>query len=989
MSKQQSLKELGSLVSKRTLTRFITLLKRANTVIKSGKRERVRLNIKSMGKSGLDVEVINDGSANETTKNDLLQQLTKLASNKGLQRLTKVVQKVAKQEHRKNIMKRIDTFQEMHKSNLQEDFIEIEMIFQVTIWHGRGKEPDYQKRKSFDYAVIEYQTGRSDAKFQEALEEAYHKLYKKFEGTIESGTIFDKILEKKYWVLSQSELLKHAHNPSQIKMRVSVPTDYKFITGIELNKPINKDECVSDYLLSVYKKKIPTLTKEKIDEIMYDNCVLSNLDGLKIDIVVMTEECEESGRTAEQIQKFCDYYKISHYAFDVNHNLFIKKTVTPKSKYPAMMYYCIDGHLYPLTDPATRKSITSANAGKTIAHSTSLTFKEIEAEKREQLTIDRSKLPYHEDIELDQLKNYKDCNIFYHVGDLKDTFLKLFERDNTQYKAHFRGANLISIDYLNNVQLFANVNHKLPGDENWSTSMDACEKFNIPYKNQSLFALCNEIYERFHTKGSKKFLRKFMSAKVKNEVLQQQMYKCNNCKINLKNTKWELDHIIPLSGYGDNEIENLQCLCKPCHDEKSAKESAEIIFKMDNTLSTYNQFTKQIFSKAKNGFIHCYEDSEYVQKQLQKNKGHLFGMDINKCRTNIWRYSDYDYCVFSVLDDIQKFRPTDEEHNQIPIGFYYIETKRMLPLKGNGWYSYPVVRYCIENKLIKLTDIRYCVFPSLDVKHDYYAKFIDFIKDNAGKHAKVMINGLVGIFGNKITKTRKLFLCRDINEASYQFFSNPERAHVLAKKDSDYKDYYEVMFKTDRYNDDSFCPIFNQILDIEAMELHKLCKVLKKHNGQMVYTNTDHGLAMFENEEDIKKVKKEMSKQFWDEECKVPKWKEDSVLKEKDRKETPNETVYKYEIPEYEIIEDPKTNDFKTLAKEVIAKNQSFQIDGRAGCGKTHLLKQIIKQLRKDSKNIAILCPTHKACRVLDPNAQTLNSFFSQCSIITSPRQKS
>jgi len=96
MSKQQSLKELGSLVSKRTLTRFVTLLKRANTVIKSGKRERVRLNIKSMGKSGLDVEVINDGSANETTKNDLLQQLTKLASNKGLQRLTKVVQKVAK-----------------------------------------------------------------------------------------------------------------------------------------------------------------------------------------------------------------------------------------------------------------------------------------------------------------------------------------------------------------------------------------------------------------------------------------------------------------------------------------------------------------------------------------------------------------------------------------------------------------------------------------------------------------------------------------------------------------------------------------------------------------------------------------------------------------------------------------------------------------------------------------------------------------------------
>jgi len=374
MTKAKALKQLGSLVSERTLAQLVSVLKRANKVVKSGKRERVTLKIKSQGKPGITV-VQDQPTRFKKEKDELLAEAGRLLTEKGLNRLAKNVSKIEQKETQKKLMKRMNTWNRINTTRNPKDFISIKMTFEIEVFFGKDNPSQTIERTVEDYGIIEYQSGvKSSASFEEGLNEAYDKLKMKFLSTLESNSILVETLYKKHWILSQNELLKHTHDPNLIKMRVSVPTDYKFITGIELNKPINKDECVSDYILSVYKKKIPSLTKEKIDEIMFDS-VCVNLDDSKIDVVLMTEESDESGRTAEQIQKFCDYYKISHYAFDVNHNLFIKKTVTPKSSYPAMMYYCIDGHLYPLTDPATRKSITSANAGKTITHSTSLTYK--------------------------------------------------------------------------------------------------------------------------------------------------------------------------------------------------------------------------------------------------------------------------------------------------------------------------------------------------------------------------------------------------------------------------------------------------------------------------------------------------------------------------------------------------------------------------------------------------------------------------------------
>src|SRR3954454_23353519 len=80
--------------------------------------------------------------------------------------------------------------------------------------------------------------------------------------------------------------------------------------------------------------------------------------------------------------------------------------------------------------------------------------------------------------------------------------------------------------------------------------------------------------------------------------------------------------------------------------EKSAKESAERLFSIDNIISSYNTETNKIFSQKKNGFIHYYGTDERLHKA---------GLDINKCRKNILRYSNSEFCVFSILDDVKQF----------------------------------------------------------------------------------------------------------------------------------------------------------------------------------------------------------------------------------------------------------------------------------------------------------------------------------------------
>ena len=63
-----------------------------------------------------------------------------------------------------------------------------------------------------------------------------------------------------------------------------------------------------------------------------------------------------------------------------------------------------------------------------------------------------------------------------------------------------------------------------------------------------------------------------ISASIRNEIAERQLYHCGTCK-QILGPHYHIDHIIALQFGGDNCIDNLMALCYECHVAKSIKET--------------------------------------------------------------------------------------------------------------------------------------------------------------------------------------------------------------------------------------------------------------------------------------------------------------------------------------------------------------------------------------------------------------------------------
>ena len=76
---------------------------------------------------------------------------------------------------------------------------------------------------------------------------------------------------------------------------------------------------------------------------------------------------------------------------------------------------------------------------------------------------------------------------------------------------------------------------------------------------------------------------------------------------------------------------------------------------------------------------------------------------------------------------------------------------------------------------------------------------------------------------------------------------------------------------------------------------------------------------------------------------------------------------YYHEEKVFKIV--PDSDDFQMLVELIMDSKKSFHIDGRAGCGKTTLIKMLQAEMYKS------LAPTNKACRLID--GETIHRFSS------------
>ena len=410
---------------------------------------------------------------------------------------------------------------------------------------------------------------------------------------------------------------------------------------------------------------------------------------------------------------------------------------------------------------------------------------------------------------------------------------------------------------------------------------------------------------------------------------------------------------------------------------KKAERESGYLTNRESTMSSFNSVVKNIFDSSlahSYAFIETLENDDYLFSKLIEDKK-IFNIDVNKCRKNILYYQNYSYPVFTVTDQPQTY------NNQKEPGLYYIETENYLPMRGNGWYYYPMVDYCLSNNIIQSSDIKQVVLSSLSVDGSYYNGFIDYIYKNIDE-AKLAINSMIGNFKPKLTRELWSSKCiiENKNEA-FNYYLNTKDAFIDIRKISG-KEYFQIYEKSKITNEETEAPIYNQVLQLEAIEMHKLKTIIESKGGTVLDINTDCVSCVFEN--DIFPFELDginLKDYYYDKQKLVAKYKlEDKTekLKVERMAKTGRKSTYEHFNIKWDTKEDVPDNTFKPLIDHIVNNNMSVNIDGRAGTGKSVFIKQLQAELKTLGKRFISLAPTNKAARII--NGKTIHKFVNASS---------
>jgi hypothetical protein len=283
-----------------------------------------------------------------------------------------------------------------------------------------------------------------------------------------------------------------------------------------------------------------------------------------------------------------------------------------------------------------------------------------------------------------------------------------------------------------------------------------------------------------------------------------------------------------------------------------------------------------------------------------------------------------------------------------------------------------MVDYCLKNHMIQKSDIKYCVISSLSIPHNYYNDFIDYCRKAFDINlCKFAINSMIGCFMMNTTKncmSTLLHVCKDSHEAfSYYYKYN---GSFVSNFEVNNENYFSIYKNNVNFKLETESPIYNQIVQMEAIELHKLTLLIQQNKGEILDLNTDAVTCGYDGDVNkILNVKYPDNNLMYriEKKKRLEKPKMASLL----RKETFTNYKHKYNI--YNDVED---NDFKPLIDRIMDSNKSIHIDGCAGAGKSTLIKMLQKEMDNKSFNYKSTAPTNKACNIID--GVTLHKFATE-----------
>jgi hypothetical protein len=754
--------------------------------------------------------------------------------------------------------------------------------------------------------------------------------------------------------------LGHTQTHDMFLMAAS-PTQYDFLQE-EVKFLQDKNECVIDNFLGVYGPLIKKLNRESLlrDISNFYNGPSSALDeGLEVN---KSEWSIEDGVTPLCIEYLCKKYHISHYAYDICNKNFLKY-VSKTRNYPALAYYAVDNHMYLIKDKDLVKSLVEKAKVKDLNN---INLNETLYEKKSPF-VDAS---IYENIDPKDITGLiASTNIiiysrleFNAINDILIECIKLYgvpsqiKSNRTQIQQFSYTINEIKYILMND-----------PNDVNlinWKRIQELCIKHEIEFCNQTFTKFIDQVKNKFETP-----IRHIFTEDEKLNILKLHNNECNECATKIGGKiAYDIDHIRPLSNGGTNELDNIQPLCKSCHKNKTLSEQSDGGFnKIDDAVSMYDKSISQIMNDVK-----AYAFVETLRKPKNESDK-LFTLDIKLCRTNILREGEYAYPVFTVMDKLEVYK------NHTGAGVYFVKTKNYFPMRGDGWYYFNMIDYALKNNIIQPEDIQYVIKSSLSIPANYYNKWIEHAEKVLDKpDFKLAINSMIGSFNfnhQKHDNWSSVCITKTSPEAMQQFIKNT--AHFIDVLTIDDKNYYHVFKKHQSQRLETKANIYNQIVQQENIELHKLSQIIQSKDGRVLDLMTDAITCTFPDDILPFEVKDdEISIVGYDYLDGIPKYKLEEAHRIKVQRMKrcnlkPSDP--RFIKQKYDIFDDVKDNDFIPLVKEMLDLDESFIVHGCPGVGKSHFTRLLQEELKARDKQFVSLAPTNKAALII--NGTTLNKF--------------
>lgn len=341
------------------------------------------------------------------------------------------------------------------------------------------------------------------------------------------------------------------------------------------------------------------------------------------------------------------------------------------------------------------------------------------------------------------------------------------------------------------------------------------------------------------------------------------------------------------------------------------------------------------------------------EEDINPDDDSVIKYDINKHYKSVMTNPLDDWIMFDFNSKVEVCYDFDNE-----FGLYYVETDDLTLLHKSNWYSNTILQYAYENRINFVC--KYFIKGKRHNKNmlkDVIDEIEKDVKDPCVK--KLIVNAISGYMGKTHTKNISAILDTDDNAVFENFFKlrNVEHKQIYFKKvqlpntDEDDNLNINICGETSvKEIVNNNLPIYIQILDFANMVLHKY---IKEIGGTLVARKTD---AFWIHEPEFKP---ELNNEVGGLKLENKSYVGD-MKRERD-------CIYRIKDNSFNNIEINDSNDYKRIID--IVKDKSVMLLGRAGVGKTFVLKKIQEEYGNKCISLAF---TNKATNNL--KGQTIHN---------------